>query len=244
MITIILLYKTGGDYDIDYVKRIANAIRRNTTVEYKIKLVTDEIASIIAPLISHGIIDSIDYLTHGLPGWWAKVRIFITEGPVLYLDLDTIITGSLDAIIKSILSIRNEIIMLRGFYRPDYCSGIMGWNADFSWLYDLYMEKYLPKAKFSNSHHAIRMKIDRTQFRGDQEWLQYVFKNDRRQHVLLIQDLVPDAICSYKVHIQETEMVPEGASIVCFHGKPRPHEITPIPEWMKIHWFGNKNAHD
>ena len=63
------------------------------------------------------------------PGWWAKVDLFkpgAFEGRCLYLDLDTVITGSLDELVrhKGILHLNDW-----GWKKNDYGSGVMVWNA-------------------------------------------------------------------------------------------------------------------
>lgn len=62
-------------------------------------------------------------------GWWAKVRLFtpgLFEGRVLYLDLDSVVVGSLDELAET-----KGIIQLRdwGWDRDCYGSGVMVWDA-------------------------------------------------------------------------------------------------------------------
>lgn len=62
-------------------------------------------------------------------GWWNKIALFRPgqfEGRVLYLDLDVVITGSLDELVEHVGTIH-----LRdwGWTKNDYCSSVMVWNA-------------------------------------------------------------------------------------------------------------------
>lgn len=59
---------------------------------------------------------------------------------------------------------------------------------------------------------------------GDQEFI----LNNIKEYDLL-QHLFPNKIISFKVHCRINKIidsaVPKDASIVCFHGNPRPHTI-------------------
>jgi len=48
------------------------------------------------------------------------------------------------------------------------------------------------------------------------------------------QQLYPGKVLSYKLDCKEG--LPDGASIVRFHGRPRPHEVN--DDWVKEHWYG------
>lgn len=68
-----------------------------------------------------------------LPGWYAKLELFRLTGPVLYFDLDTVITGDL----SEITSYPHQFTMLRDFTHPEYpASGVMAWHGDYGFLLD------------------------------------------------------------------------------------------------------------
>jgi hypothetical protein len=52
-----------------------------------------------------------------------------------------------------------------------------------------------------------------------------------RQEVDILQEMHPGEFVSYKTHC--TKGVPDGARVVCFHGRPRPHEVG---GWVKDYW--------
>jgi hypothetical protein len=91
------------------------------------------------------------------PGWFAKCDLFRPgrfSGRVLYLDLDTLVVGSLDRLVlnKGILHLRYW-----GWKRNDYGSGVMVWDA--------------------GEHEEIFALYDETvpqRFKGDQDWIQHV----------------------------------------------------------------------
>lgn len=229
MIIVALLYKTGGDYTPDDVTRLALALRRNLTVPHRIICMTDDPATISKIDALNGVMT----LNHDLPGWWSKMELFKIHGPVLYFDLDTVITDNIDALMHWVIkaSVEKDLLMLRGFYRQDQCSGILGWNGSMHWIFDKFIKQ---RPEFIHSN-VIRMRCGKYIHRGDQEWLRAVVTP--RLNVTMAQD-VQSGIRSYKIHIKDDEqqVLPVNTNIVCFHGKPRPCEVDPIPKWMEEHW--------
>jgi hypothetical protein len=236
MLTVVMVYNTGGDYRYYYVERLAHAVRRNLSVEHEILCLTDDTNVFSEAAWKSRGVNRREELKHDLPGWWSKIELFYQKGPVLYLDLDTVVTGSLDPIAEFVNDMRDDqFMMLRGFYRNDRCSGVMAWHGDVSWIASVFVDRYLPTARFFDRSGALRMMHGGRRFRGDQEWLHMLFSVDRRFHVVLAQECFP-GVYSYKVHVQDGKL-PDDARLVCFHGRPRPHEVIE-PLWMKEHWYG------
>ena len=65
---------------------------------------------------------------------------------------------------------------------------------------------------------------------GDQAWI-----NRFKPSVDYFQDLYPNEVVSYKAHCLNgnAAVVPNKAKVVCFHGKPRPHEVKDV---FKHYW--------
>lgn len=150
-----------------------------------------------------------------LVGWWNKLYLFkhgVLDGRVLYIDLDTVIVGSLD----ELASYSGDFCILRDFYRPtNYGSGLMSWKAGpaVSAVWDRFVEEGLPNVR-----------------RGDQAWIQKCLPDAD-----FFQDLYPGQTLSYKLHCLKRPPLP-GSRVICFHGKPRPHEVLDLP-WMEA-WEG------
>lgn len=142
-------------------------------------------------------------LPENLKGWFNKLYLFkqdlFPEGDrVLYFDLDTVITGPLDDIVKY----DGDFAILRDFYRPSgYQSSVMSWKAGMhGHIWEEYELGGLPDV-----------------LGGDQSWIeQQVPKAD------LWQELYPQKFVSYKVSCRD--MFPKSSRVVVFHGEPRPHE--------------------
>lgn len=188
--------KWGALYGADYVNILCNAISRNLPQRQKAKFVcfTDDAEGINKEIETRP-------LPEGLCGWWNKLYLFkdgvFEDGQrVIFFDLDTIIVGALDDIVKY----RGNFALLRDFLRPDGSgSGVMLWRAGYAtWLWDNFEALGFPEIEG-----------------GDQAWIEQNIDAD------LLQQLYPQAFVSYKVHCQE--IFPRGAKVVCFHGEPKPH---------------------
>ena len=86
---VILVLKSGGDFNPDHVTRLLTQIEKHLTVPHKVFCLTDY------PGISSGAIEGIPLLDN-LPGWWSKIEIFRTFTNALYFDLDTTILGDIN----------------------------------------------------------------------------------------------------------------------------------------------------
>ena len=151
-----------------------------------------------------------------LEGWWAKLWLFapgvFPDGSrVLYFDLDTVITGNLSAH----AAYAGDFAILRDFYRPlGMGSAVMSWVAgacDDIW--DQWLCFGAPR--FAG---------------GDQKWIEIARPNADRW-----QDMMPGKTVSYKADCGDGP--PPSASVVCFHGLPRPHQVN---GWAHDLWLGRQ----
>lgn len=241
MITVACVYRTGGDFDREYVRRLKDGVERNLTLPHRFACLTDDEG------LNVGGLTEIVPLAHDWPGWWAKIELFKLAGPVLYLDLDMVVVGSLDKLVRKIIEQDVAFVMLRGFYRRDQCSGIMGWNGDVSHIYQAFVKAVESGVNWSPMKRAyqgyIAMQTKEGRFRGDQEWLR-LYLSTNGMPVVFVQDLV-DGIYSYKAHVNQGKWLPSQARIVCFHGRPRPHEVGPVPDWLNTHfWNFDRGKHE
>jgi hypothetical protein len=155
------------------------------------------------------------------PGWWAKLELFTPghfAGRVLYLDLDTVVVGSLDAI----ASYPHRFTMAHEYYRPEkFCSTAMAWDGsrDFG-LLPAFGVQLIPR-------YTKRERI------GDQAFIEEHLAATGVK-IDTFRDLFGEhSIASYKVH-ECAKAPPRGASVVAFHGKPKPSDIT--TGWVPTAW--------
>lgn len=139
----------------------------------------------------------------GLEGWWNKLSLFMPNlfddgDRIVYIDMSNLITGRLD----DIVNYDGSFAILRDFYRPNGLqSSFMAWEANtYQELWTDWLAEGMPKTDG-----------------GDQAWLE-----QRLQNYHIWQGYYPDKFISYKV---SNGVIPHKASVVKFHGEPKPHEI-------------------
>lgn len=148
-------------------------------------------------------------LMRGYKGWLAKMELFSPEHSWLRpcLYLD-LDTFIVGDIEPILLSEPTDLWLTWDFYRRERAnSGIMLIPKDTSAIWGEWI-------RYSNV-----VKRD-----GD-------FLNDQPHKILQSKF---SGILSYKVDCQKE--LPRGARIVCFHGKPRPHEVE--NGWARDYWCG------
>jgi hypothetical protein len=157
----------------------------------------------------------------GLKGWMNKLALFkpgvFEEGErVFYLDLDTVIAGGLD----DIAAYDGEFAMLEDFLFPQLrASGVMAWRGGFgAHIWESYAAAGFPQD----------VRFEGYTFGGDGAW---IMKHAGRMDVL--QDLYPNQFASYKA---SGGVLSPHTRLVCFHGSPRPHEVT--SGWVPALWKG------
>lgn len=137
-------------------------------------------------------------------GWWQKIGLFaptVASGPSLYFDLDTVIVGNID-------------------YLADYTNTF---SAPANWAQSGHGGIQSSVMAWPGNWHApskaIDYSLDSDRFYGDQEFLWDLLGDDWQR--------IP-GIGSYKYHCRQG--IPEGIKVICFHGKPDPHEV--FDEWI------------
>lgn len=209
MLTVSCVLRSGGIYDSEWVRKLRDGVARNLSAPYRFVCISD------VDVPCERIKPEVDW-----PGWWLKVYWFkpgLIDGPCIYLDLDTVLTGSIDEFIND----RQEsFAMLKNMNDPDFVgSGVM-WFKERApeGVYERFEKEpqrimdYYAAAKFGS-------------YMGDQA---FIF--DCLDHK--VDKLESPALRSYKRHCLNG--LPEGTSVVAFHGRPRPTEIN--AEWLLRNW--------
>jgi len=152
-----------------------------------------------------------------LRGWYNKLFLFkpgVLEGPTVFFDLDTVILGPID----DLVDVEADLCILRDFYRPrEYGSGVMCFRPEaMAGVWEEFVRQGCPIMR-----------------RGDQAFI-HAAKPDAE----FFQDRHPGQIVSYKLNCVR-KGVPDYARVVCFHGLPRPHEVT---DPILLRAFDGRNA--
>lgn len=153
------------------------------------------------------------------PGWWSKLELFAPWNdhlrPCLFLDLDTFVLGNIDDLVSLVPA---KLTMLRDFNRPETGqSAIMSIPQDVGMIWRRFVtDPATWMAKFKGG--------------GDQAFL-------NRFDIDFLQDKF-HGIRSYKVDKLQND--PGNTRIVCWHGKPKPHECG---GWVREVWNGKSIRH-
>lgn len=208
MLSIAAVLKVGGIYTPEWVYKLKRGVERHLTIPHRFMCLSDiELDCERIPL------------KHDWPGWWSKIEIFspgLISGPTLYLDLDTIITGNIDGF----ADLPYDFAMLKNFNETEMVgSGVMWFKKRApAVVYERFIQD---PQRIIDHYEAVKL----GSYRGDQAFIYDVL--DRQ-----VDKISSPALRSYKKHCRGG--LPEGTSIVAFHGRPRPSEIN--PSWLQEHW--------
>ena len=205
--------KVGSEYGPHYVNTLFDMVRRNLDAKTEGRFVcfTDDPTGLDPGIIVKEVPPDL-----ASRGWWAKLYLFspqafISGERVLYFDLDTAITGPLDAI----AGYRGTFAILRDAYRPDGLqSSVMAWQA--GWELSVIWSNWIDEGKPDIPG-------------GDQAWIERCCNGWQSD---LWQERFPGVFRSYKLECRT--QIPRGTSVVFFHGHPRPHEV--ITGWVPHVW--------
>lgn len=141
------------------------------------------------------------------PGWWSKLEIFSPDvtGDFLYLDLDTIIVGPIDDLFTA-----GKLTVLADFNLP---------KPDFMATGVMFVTEHERACVWAEWIRDPQGHMARHGGNGDGGFLSQFWKKKAARW----QDLMPGKIVSYKLHCRNG--VPKDASVVCFHGKPKPKDV-------------------
>jgi hypothetical protein len=202
--------KSGGIYDAEWVRKLHDGVKRNLTIPHRFRCLSDMD------------VPCGEKLEHDWPKWWPKLELFrpgVIQNPTLYLDLDTIVTGPLDAF----RNIHTDFAMLRSFWNDDMVgSGVMWFSGD-----NVPHGVYTKFSRQADAYIAHYKRVEHAPYIGDQAFIWDTLNRDIAQ----VNDWV-DGIYSYKFHC--SKRLPKDARIVCFHGHPRITELD--HDWLKEHW--------
>mgnify|MGYP003349229796 FL=1 len=207
---ILCVLRSGGIYTQEWVRKLHDATKRQTTRSHRFVCLTD----LELPF------ETVK-LKHNWPGWWSKIEIYrpgvITE-PCLYLDLDTIVVGNID----HLLDLDYDFAMLQNFHASHMVNSSVVWFKDERSVPTQVYQKFSRMPECYIEHHQ---RVQKGAYLGDQAFVWDALDGE-------IPRLSGLGIFSYKYHCRSH--LPPDARIVCFHGPPRPSEVK--TEWLDKHW--------
>lgn len=216
----VLCVKWGDKYGKEWVIRLRNMVAKHLPVPHTFQCVTD------------GPVDGIDCvpLISDLPSWWSKIELFYPgrfDGDNLYLDLDVVITDSLEKLVRCLDGDRSRVWALDDFsyslVNPKNLdassqrvlggvgtvnSSVMMWNGDAG------------KRVWTRFDPAVMDVLH-----GDQNWITQALWPDKI-------NLIPPGIAgSFKYGRMRGE---PHAPVMVFHGEPKMNSLPPSHELRRI----------
>ena len=234
----VLCMKWGNKYPADYVNRLYSMVARNMQRPFRFICLTEDNIGLSKNIESFPLPElSVDL--GGPERGWNKLAVFAEElydlkGKVLCLDLDLIITGSLD----DLFDYPGEVMIIKDWIKKDGTGNSSVYRFEVGDHPEILSE-------FDASFEEIK-----AHHRNEQEYLSAALMG---KNALVYW---PDHWCrSFKRHCikplsfltaRDTE-IPEDARVIVFHGKPDPHEAIigvsgkwyrrfKPATWIKDHW--------
>lgn len=201
-LTVACVLRASATYTPEYVHRLRDGVLKHTACRF-VCLSDVDVDCERIPLVTNW------------PGWLAKIELFrpgLFGGPVVYLDLDTVVRGDVSFLARP----KPGFTMLSDFYKPEIpASGVMSWFGDYSRIYRHFSDGLVPEYRGLVPN------------RGDCGWIV------KKAGPI---DRIPDdgRVISYKAHVRKggskhakgDGTIPAKAKVICFHGNPRPHEVS------------------
>ena len=193
-----------------YVNNLYKGVERFASEEFKFICFTN------IDLNLNGNIEKRGFPIHSEKGVLPRIYMFSQESglfghQVLCLDLDIAVVGSL----KPLMDYKGLFCGRGGFgkgWENTIDGDIMSFKAGKE-AEDLFWKPFINNIKWVE---------DYTQGR-ERQWMRYIAMD----WADLWQKVAPGSVISYKRHVRKNRRgeIPKGASIVSFHGYPRPHQV-------------------
>jgi hypothetical protein len=234
----VICMKWGTKFGPEYVNRLASMVKRHMTIPYRFVCFTDN---------GDGVDAGVE--VRPLPEWtnpggpersFRKVSVFTSpladlKGPTLFLDLDIVVTGSMD----DFFSYPGEVCIIKDWlrpWRPTGNSSVFRFEAGVhQWLVD----------EWERNHETIRGWA-----RNDQEYYSRELFNRGKLVYWPAEWCISfkyGCMAPFPMNWWRKPTLPPTARIVVFHGHPNPPDaiegrsikitrhVLPTP-WVADHW--------
>ena len=220
---------TVGVYTPSWVDKLYRGIARNYKGKFDFICLTDQNYKFEEPIRNERLSMSVD-----LYGWLCLVDMYrpdLCKGQRFTVGLDTIITGPID----NILNWKNKIGLCTDPGQPHLiCNAVTSASPEFCveyWkLWDWKKTDWLTECQMNfnseRTHRSVKAPSEMEVLR--------TYYND----VDRLDEKFPYSILSYKKHIRQDRSLLDTASIVYFHGRPKPHQLLNRvgEEWVQENW--------
>lgn len=192
----------GSLYDWIYVERLHSMLKRHLPNFGQLHVWTESERPVPDNMIKH-VLEPMAVRR----GWWYKMQIFNPlhySGNLLYLDLDTVIVNSIDWINQCD---PREFWCVKDFLYLDKFEGWHSINSSMMW-FNTDQQQHVWQKFVAIGHRG---------YRGDQDFLQEYVGNRRYFDT--------ESVLSWRWQASKKDWG-DKASVLVFHGQPKPHAIT------------------
>lgn len=227
--TVVCVLKSGRIYNEEWVYRLRHGVERYAGRKVRFVCLSDvEIPGV----------ETIK-LIQEWPKYWSKIELFrkdLFDGPVLYIDLDSIVVGD----VSRIMSVRHNFTMThewaKGSDSDAFQSSVMAWDGDYSFIYKMFKNDPKHYIKAFNSAGYKKDHNGESKYRniGDQGFIPIAIKAAGKD-VLSFRNYFSENIVSSYKYAKCEEAPPSDAVIVTFHGKSKMDK-------MNIGWASLENS--
>ena len=225
---VIVAVKWGSKYSAHYVNCLFAGVFRNLKQKHRSICFTDDSDGIdacieIAPLPQRD----------DLQGWWYKAYLFSEEAsaiiglnrPILYIDLDTVVTGEL----TTLVNVKRDYfgVLSTDSMPSERRNGGMN-SSVMTWICGTYGEIWTELEKNYESIQKIMYKFD--------GWIETILA--KKSIIYLQMELHDSSILDFgqlRVEMQDSNEIP-NACLVTFPLSPKPHEVIDRCDWVRCNW--------
>ena len=229
MVKTVICMKWGTLYGSEYVNRLYYAVRRNVTDDLRFICFTEDAKGII-PSVE---IKPIPPITLPHPEFitgWRKIAVWQAPledvtGDVLFLDIDIVVTGSLDALFD---------------YKPgEYCV-IENWTQPGQKIGNTSVFRF-PVGRFKHVYDDLMAETDRylREFRIEQQYISAKIPEQVFWPADWVISFKHSCMPKFPMNYFKAPALPDTAKVVAFHGKPDPIDAAkgewPAPWYKKFY---------
>jgi len=214
-------------YGWEYVAKLYNSLCRNLTPKVRMHVYTEHHRIIPSHMIHHPIQEWTD-VRGSKKSWWYKIQLFDHRqhtGPLLYFDLDTVIVGNIDWIWQLPMDRFWAVKDFKYLFQPNRFTI----NSSVMWF---------EPQRWSHVFHEFDpsdIVQKRAPWHGDQDYIQEKIPQGQvgyfdNQRVRSWRWELLDGGYDFKTRRNKIPgsgtVIDDAVSVLVFHGKPKPHEIT------------------
>lgn len=227
----------GSAYDWTYVERLFNMLTRHVPRPIRFHVWTEHDRSVPPHMIKH-CLEEWPGVSGPKKSWWYKMQMFDPchhDGNLLYFDLDVVIVDDISWAVSESTEYFWTLRDFRYLHRPTHVginSSMMWWNTRrFSWIWENFRQRPIESVVqrypgdqdyLTASISAADLRVYETHRAVSWRWQCHDGGWDFQRR----RALTPG---------RGTEIIP-GASVLVFHGRPKPHQLCSIDSVVSEHW--------